>query len=58
MYGFPLTLLIALLFGVVVGLASYFFYFKKTDAPKPVKKAAIMAGIVFILVIVIGLITE
>lgn len=58
MYGFPLTLLIALLFGAGVGLASYFFYFKKTDAPKPVKKAAIMAGVAFILTIVIGLITD
>lgn len=54
----PITFIIAAVFGVAVGCLSYFFYFKKTQTPQPVKKAAIIAAVTAGLTIIIGIITE
>lgn len=43
---------------VVFGCLSYFFYFKKIQAPNPIKKAAILGGVSAVLTIIIGWITE
>ena len=58
MYGIKLTLILAVAFGLVVGVLSYFFYFKKTNTPNPIKKAGILAAIVAALTILIGVVTE
>ena len=58
MTGFPLTLSLAAGFGLGVSLVSYFAYFKKTNIPNPVRWASFLGGVVFILTIIIGLITE
>lgn len=58
MTGFPLTLTIAAVFGLAVGLASYFAYFRKTNIPNPIRWASFLGGIAFVATIIIGLITE
>lgn len=58
MYGIKLTLLLAVSFGTLVSVLSYFFYFKKTNIPKPVNKALILGAITAALTIIIGVITE